>query len=387
MSILVVDDQADEQLLIKTILTRAGFREVLIAGSPRQAFDLLGMEGQAHRAPGIDLILMDVIMPDMTGIEACRHIKACEPLRDIPIVMVTADTDVQDLQAAFAAGAVDYIKKPLHKIELLARVRSVLRLKQEMDQRKDRERELMQVNKRLESAMTALDEKHRLLQAEQDKSEGLLLNILPKPIADRLKRQGGIIADSFAEATVLFADIADFTALWSGRSPQDLVALLNDIFSMFDRLTEKHGLEKIKTIGDAYMAVGGLPMPRPDHAEAVADLALDMQSELAGYSRAGGSPLELHIGISTGPVVAGVIGKNKFIYDLWGDTVNMASRMESLAPAGHILVTPGTYERLSKGFRFERQEPVQVKGKGEMVTFRLLGRKAGQAGEQVRRDS
>ncbi len=376
MSILVVDDQVDEQVLIKTLLTEAGFREILIADSPRQAFDLLGMEGKTYQATGIDLILMDVIMPDMTGIEACRRIKACDPLRDIPIVMVTADTDVQDLQAAFAAGAVDYIKKPLHKVDLLARVRSVLKLKHEMDQRKARERELMQVNQQLESAMTSLDEKHRLLKAEQEKSERLLLNILPKPIADQLKREGGIIADSFDEATVVFADIADFTTLWVGRSAQDLVALLNDVFSMFDRLAEKHGLEKIKTIGDAYMAAGGLPTPRPDHAQAVAEMALDMQAELASYTRAGGTPLQLHIGISSGPVVAGVIGKNKFIYDLWGDTVNMASRMEALAQAGHILVTAETHVRLQHGYRFERQEPVQVKGKGEMVTFRLIGRKA-----------
>jgi class 3 adenylate cyclase len=153
-----------------------------------------------------------------------------------------------------------------------------------------------------------------------------------------------------------------------------VVQALDELFSAFDRLTDRHRLEKIKTIGDAYMAAGGLPDPRPDHAEAVAELALAMREEVAGRADPSGQPLQLRIGIDTGPVVAGVIGSHKFSYDLWGDTVNTASRMESQGVPGCIQVTERTYRRLRDGYRFQRRGPIQVKGKGEMVTWLLLGR-------------
>jgi class 3 adenylate cyclase len=190
-----------------------------------------------------------------------------------------------------------------------------------------------------------------------------------------LKRAEGVIADNFPDVTVLFADIVDFTKLSARVPAADVVAMLNDVFSRFDRLAEKHGLEKIKTIGDAYMVVGGLPTPRPDHAEAVADMALDMRAALAGHTRDTGSLLSVRIGINSGPVVAGVIGTKKFIYDLWGDTVNIASRMEALGASGSIQVTAATYARLRDRYIFERRGTVQVKGRGEMVTYQLTGRK------------
>ena len=175
----------------------------------------------------------------------------------------------------------------------------------------------------------ALDREHRLLLAEQERSERLLLNVLPAPIAERLKAGEAVIADAFPEVTVLFADIVDFTRRSQRIGPAQVVATLNELFSAFDQLARRHGLEKIKTIGDAYMVAGGLPTPRPDHAEAMAEMALAMQTEVARRTDPSGQPLQVRIGIDTGPVEAGVIGTAKFSYDLWGDTVNTASRMES----------------------------------------------------------
>jgi class 3 adenylate cyclase len=213
----------------------------------------------------------------------------------------------------------------------------------------------------------------RALQREEERSERLLLNVLPAPIATRLKQHQDLIADGFPEVTVLFVDLVDFTRRSQHRSPQEVVQVLDELFSAFDQLTRRHGLEKIKTIGDAYMVAGGLPEPRPDHAQAVADLALTMQVELARRSDPSGQPLQARIGIDTGPVVAGVIGADKFSYDLWGDTVNTASRMESTGVAGCIQVTDRAYRRLRDGYRFQRRGLVAVKGKGEMVTWFLVG--------------
>jgi urea transport system substrate-binding protein len=207
----------------------------------------------------------------------------------------------------------------------------------------------------------------------QEQSDRLLLNILPEAIAKRLKQDENTIADSFEEVTVLFADIVSFTQLSSHISPHELVKQLNEIFSTFDRLAQRHGLEKIKTIGDAYMVVGGLPTPRADHAEAIAKMALDMQREIHRFKRDDGEPFHIRIGISSGPVVAGVIGLNKFIYDLWGDTVNIASRMESQGIPDYIQVTAATYERLRHQFQFEERGIIQIKGKGEMLTYFLKG--------------
>lgn len=214
------------------------------------------------------------------------------------------------------------------------------------------------------------------LRQQQEQTERLLLNILPEPIAERLKQDDGSIADHFAAATVLFADIVGFTPLASRLSPIKLVNLLNQIFSTFDLLTEQHGLEKIKTVGDAYMVVGGIPIPKPDHAQAVAEMALDMQQAIAEFSTRIEEPLNIRIGINTGPVVAGVIGIKKFIYDLWGDTVNTASRMESHGLAGMIQVTEATYQLLRDRYLFEERGVISVKGKGEMTTYFLLGRKS-----------
>jgi guanylate cyclase len=221
-----------------------------------------------------------------------------------------------------------------------------------------------------ERAIEALDLEHRALVIEQERSERLLLNVLPEVIATRLKQSEEVIADAFDDVTVLFADIAGFTPLSTRMPPQDIVRILDDLFTKFDAIAERNGLEKIKTIGDAYMVAGGLPVRRPDHAEAVAAMALEMRDAVAGGQRDG---LTLRIGIDSGPVVAGVIGRRKFIYDLWGDTVNTASRMESHGLPGGIQVTERTFARLRGTFAFQARGPVTIKGKGEMTTYWLLG--------------
>ncbi|PZV06709.1 MAG: family 3 adenylate cyclase [Leptolyngbya sp.] len=223
----------------------------------------------------------------------------------------------------------------------------------------------------LASVVAEREQARQALQEEKEKSEQLLLNILPLPIATRLKQGRNTIADHFAEVTVLFADIVEFTQLSEALSPQDLVALLNDVFSQFDHLAERHQLEKIKTIGDAYMAVGGIPYERHDHAQAVAEMALDMQAMAQEFSDRTGQAFRLRIGINTGPVVAGVIGTKKFIYDLWGDTVNTASRMESFGVAEQIQVTETTYNCLKDTYDFDLRGEVWVKGKGHMRTYFL----------------
>jgi adenylate cyclase len=211
-----------------------------------------------------------------------------------------------------------------------------------------------------------------MVAAERERSERLLLNVLPEPIAQRLKSGETVIADGAPEVGVLFGDLAGFTPLSEAMAPEDVVRLLNEAFTVFDGLAAEHRIEKIKTIGDAYMAASGLLHPSPHHAEDLAEMALDMQREV---QRLGG--LQLRIGIDIGPVVAGVIGRSKFIYDLWGDTVNTASRMESHGVPGAIQVTQRAYERLIDRFEFEERGVVDVKGKGPMRTFLLLGPKAG----------
>lgn len=212
------------------------------------------------------------------------------------------------------------------------------------------------------------------LETEREKSERLLLNILPEAVARQLKQEHRTIAEHFAEVSVLFADIVGFTEMSAGRHPVEIVNLLNHIFSEFDHLAETHGLEKIKTIGDSYMVVGGLPLERADHLEAIADMALDMQRAIAHFSETTDRPFQMRIGINSGPVVAGVIGVKKFIYDLWGDTVNTASRMEAYSIPGGIQVTESVYQRLKKRYDLEERGEINIKGKGTMRVYLLRGK-------------
>ena len=225
-----------------------------------------------------------------------------------------------------------------------------------------------------------LDQQHQLLAEEQKKSERVLLNVLPSSIATRLKNDHeGLIADGHADVTVMFADLVNFTQLTESLSPEQMVGLLNTIFSGFDQLCEKYGLEKIKTIGDAYMAVGGLNQANSNYTNDIAKLALEMRDYVIKHPSLSPFKLNIHCGIATGPVVAGVIGTKRFIYDLWGDTVNVASRLTDEAVEGVIQVDKTTYNRIRYDYDFEPPATITVKGKGEMVMYRLTGRKNGEA--------
>jgi adenylate cyclase len=345
--VLVVDDHEDIRELLAFQIKMEG-HTVAVAENGCQALDLM-------REQQFDLVLLDISMPRMNGYEVLEYLRNDPTLRHIPVVVISALDDLESIVRCIKLGAEDYLYKPFNSVLLKARVDSCLEKKWLRDQ---------------EQAYL------KQLEAEQEKSECLLLNILPEPIADRLKQGRRIIADSFPEVTVLFADIIDFTRLSTQLSASELVDLLNEIFSVFDRLTEQHGLEKIKTIGDAYMVVGGLPSPRTDHAEAVADMALDMLAEISQFNILGGETLRIRVGVNTGPVIAGVIGSKKFIYDLWGDTVNVASRMESQGLEGSIQVTEAVYQRIQDRYYLEKRGVLDVRGKGTMTTYLLTGKKA-----------
>lgn len=234
-----------------------------------------------------------------------------------------------------------------------------------------------------ERSRVRLQDAHVRLQAEQERSERLLLNILPAPIAERLKKSEAAIADGYADVTVMFADIVSFTRLAEDMAPRQVFALLNRMFSEFDALAERFGLEKIKTIGDAYMVAGGLNQGAADYSGAIADLALEMRELVARDFQVDGKPLSLRIGIGTGPVVAGVVGTKKFIYDLWGDTVNIASRITTEGVPGMIQVDQPTYRRLRDNFDFLEPQTVYLKGKGNTTVYRMIGRRAAKQREAV----
>ena len=347
-SLLVVEDNDTNRVLLTRRLRRQGY-SVAVAENGRQALRLL-------RARQFDLVLLDILMPEMNGYEVLAEMKSDPALRHIPVIMISGLDELESLVRCIQRGADDYLPKPFDPVLLGARIGAALEKKRLRDQ---------------EQVYL------RRLQEEQEKSERLLLNVLPKPIAQRLKAGEHTIADHFADVTVVFADLVGFTPLSSQTSPTEVVRLLNEIFSAFDLLADKHGLEKVKTIGDSYMAVSGLPVPRPDHAEAVAEFALDLENELRRLHETSHAVPRMRIGINTGPVIAGIIGRNKFIYDLWGDTVNTASRMESQGRPGRIQVSEATYERLRDKYELRERGQIEVKGKGWMTTYYLIGHKAG----------
>jgi class 3 adenylate cyclase/HAMP domain-containing protein len=270
-----------------------------------------------------------------------------------------------DLDQKVSGSAIIEIEALSHSFN-----RMIVQLNQSFTDLRHSQESLRLANEELE---LRVEKRTNQLRQEKERSERLLLNVLPASIATRLKETNESPAEHFEEATILFADIVGFTSLSARMEPMELVSGLNQIFSAFDNLTEKYGLEKIKTIGDAYMVVGGLPVKREDHAMAVADMALEMQAYMLRNQGLQES-VELRIGINTGPVIAGVIGIKKFIYDLWGDAVNVASRMESHGKPGYIQVTDATYQQLKDRYIFEPRGTITVKGRGEMMTYWLLGK-------------
>jgi class 3 adenylate cyclase len=345
-NLLVVDDNEANRAVLSKRLSRQGHKVSAAAGG-REALELLGRER-------FDLVLLDVMMPDMDGYQVLEQMKSDEVLRHLPVVMISARGDLEGMVRCLELGAEDYLAKPFNPVLLRARIGASLAQKQQRD------RERFYVER---------------LRAAQEQSEALLLNVLPKAIADRLKLGESAIADYFPAVTVLFADLVGFTAYAARLAPATVVERLNEIFSAFDQLAERHGVEKIKTIGDAYLAVGGLPVARPDHADAIAELALDMQVEVERFNQRTGESIVIRTGIHSGPVVAGIIGTTKFSYDLWGDTVNTASRMESHGVPGAIQISEATRVLLSDRYVVKPRGAIEIKSKGLMETALLTGRR------------
>lgn len=343
--ILVVDDNEHNQDLLRDHLEWQG-HTVETAGDGKQALEMM-------QSTDYDLVLLDIMMPIMDGYEVLEHLFHDPILRHLPVIVISALSDMSSIVRCVEMGAEDYLFKPFDAVLLRARIAASLEKKRLRDQEQIY---LM------------------MLEDERAKSERLILNILPAPIAERLKQDDTTIADHYPAVTVLFADIVDFTSISAGVPPAEIVDMLNQIFSVFDNLADNLCLEKIKTIGDAYMVVGGLPVPCDNHIEAVANMALNMQEQMAILRESTGIPFSLRIGINTGPVVAGVIGTRKFIYDLWGDTVNTASRMEETSLPGHIQTTVTVFDKLQDMFIFKERGMVSVKGKGPTLTYFLTGK-------------
>ncbi|MBE9095897.1 adenylate/guanylate cyclase domain-containing protein [Tychonema sp. LEGE 07203] len=365
-SILIVDDSVNNLTLLERILSRQGY-EVRLAHSGQLAIDSVN-----STLP--DLILLDIMMPGIDGYEVCSRLKASDRTRGIPIIFLSALVEVSHKVKAFNAGGVDYITKPFEAVEVVARVENQLRLKElevQLTEKNKMYRQEIAYREQAEIETRLLLETTKL---QKEEIEELLLNILPQAIAERLQDGQSIIADSFSDVSVLFADLVGFTNFASQNTATETVKVLNQIFTQFDQLSLQHGLEKIKTIGDAYMVVGGLPEPQENHALAIAQMALDMQAAVASFNEKNNRSFSLRIGINIGAVVAGVIGLTKFSYDLWGDAVNVAHRMESNGIPGEIQVTAAVYERLKDTFSFKRRGAIEIKGKGEMIVYLLLGR-------------
>lgn len=352
-AILVVDDNTELRTTVVLKLELFGYTNVDVASNGEEALEKI-------RQREFDLVILDIEMPRLNGFGVLAALRDDPDRRHLPVIVSSGLNDLDAVVKCIELGAEDYLPKPLKAVIFRARVAASLERKRLRDIERLR---LIQVQ-----------HERKLLELEQEKSERLLLNVLPQTIAVRLKQGERTIAERYNGVTVLFADVVDFSSWASRTDPEDLVAVLNDLFSRFDQLADRHGLEKIKTIGDSYLAVGGLPERRDDHAEAIATMALEMLEALADFNRARGSMLRMRIGVNSGPVVAGIIGRQKFSYDLWGSTVNLASRMQSSGLPGCIQLSPNTHELLQGKFQMTSRGTVTCKGLGEVSTYLLKGK-------------
>lgn len=338
--ILVIDDTEANRSLMQRQLERRG-HEVTTVGSAAEGL-------RALETTNFDLVLVDILMPDMNGIELLARMKQHEHWRHVPVIVISGLKEMRAVTRCIAAGAEDYLQKPVDPLLLLSRVEACL------EKLRWHQRELRYIAE---------------IEYERDRADSLLRAMLPGPIIDRLRNGESIIADRIEGATIIFADLVDFTPLTNRIDPSELVRHLSNIFLAFDDIAVRHRVEKIKTIGDAYMAASGVPEPSEDAAHRAYDFARDiaafMQTEEAGG-------LSLRIGMHTGPVIAGLIGRMRSVYDVWGDTVNVASRLESTGQPGHIHVSQTTRDLLAGQRSFSTEERLSaLKGLGEVRTFLL----------------
>ncbi|MGY5810843.1 adenylate/guanylate cyclase domain-containing protein [Rhizobium sp. LEGMi198b] len=339
--ILIVDDTASNRDLLSRRLCRDG-HSVVAASSGKEALHIFGQQE-------FDLVLADVLMPDMNGIELLGQLKSNRQFRDIPVVMISGLKDDNAVARCIEAGAEDYLRKPINPVLLKARIAACL----ERRRWRTREKEYL-----------------ARIEFEKERANTLLQAILPAQVVQRLADGEEVIADRIDMATIIFADIVNFTEFAARTPAVALVRRLGDLFSRFDALADQYGIEKIKTIGDAYMAASGLPDARVDHAEAGVGFAKAMLAEMPRDTD-DGSALTLRIGIHSGPVIAGLIGRKRFVYDVWGHTVNVASRMESCGVPGQIQISQTTYDALGEGRPPARREIMHIRGIGRYTTYLL----------------
>ena len=349
-AILVADDTDAVRTIIVHALRALGYQNITEAEDGEQVLALIQKQD-------FDLLLLDIHMPKLDGYGVLAALQGDPVLRHMPVIVASGQGDIEAVARCIDLGAEDFLPKPVNLVILRARMAASLERK--------RLRDLEQLR------LIELHLEKELLAAEQEKSERLLLNVLPSAIAKRLKQGERTIADRCTDVTVLFADLVGFTALVQETDPVKLVTLLSDLFTRFDQIAGRRGLEKIKTIGDCYLLVGGLPVARPDHVEAVAGMALEMLDALADYNRERGTKLRVRIGMNSGPVVAGVIGQRKFAYDLWGATVNLASRLQTTGLPDRIHLSATTAKLLQGKFQITKRGSIAVKGLGRVKTCLL----------------
>lgn len=340
--LLLVDDDRMNLKVIGRRLERMGFAVVTADRG------LAGLEILENTE--IDLVMLDIIMPELDGFATLERIRGDQRWRNLPVIMLTALDDAETTARCLASGADDYVSKPFDETVLNARIEVALDRKR----LRDKERRLME-----------------RVRAEKHVSEHLLHSILPQPIANRLREGDEQLVDRFAAASVVFIDIVGFTLFAATHEPEETVQLLNDLFSRFDQIVEQHGMEKIKTIGDAYLAVAGVPEAVEDHAERAARLALAVHEAMHEFNASHGIKWSVRIGVSSGPLVAGIIGSRKFAYDLWGDTVNVASRLESKAPPDETYLSAETAGFLGDAFETERLPDMELHNRGSLPVYRL----------------
>ncbi len=341
-TILIVEDSEVNQKILGELLQKQGYT-VLNAASGEEALRLV-----TTVLP--DLIILDILLPGMNGYATCIQLKDKPATRDIPVIFISSLNSTEDKIGGFEAGGVDYITKPFHPAEVIARICTHLRIRH-------LQRKLAQQN--------------MLLQEEKQKSEDLLQNVLPRRIARELLATGHCAPQLFKEATVCFADIVAFTAASSHLAPETIISELNEIFTGFDAITTRYNCERMKTIGDAYLFVCGVPKPDPRHAENIVRSALEMIEFLDKRNQQARHDWQIRVGIHSGPVVGGVVGTEKYLYDIFGDTVNIAKRMEELSPPMHVNVSHKTHTILGGRFPFARGKEIEVKGKGRQIMYTL----------------
>jgi adenylate cyclase len=340
-AILIVDDNDDNRYTLQLLLEADGHSRLATASGGHEALDLLAREK-------FSLVLLDMMMPDLNGDEVLKIIKGNPDTRDVSVVVLSADTDTERVAKCIELGADDYLPKPFNPTILRARISSELRKR----------------------SLRSLESEYiERIEQEKKNSEALLRNILPPEIVTRLRKGETNIADHFEDATIIFTDVVGFTKITTRMRPFEIVACLNRLFSEFDRLVDDVGCEKIKTIGDSYMAAVGLPAPRPNHARIAAKLALDLVAAAQRLQSSLPVPFLIRVGVHSGPIMAGVIGTRKFAYDVWGDTVNIASRLEAAGEPNRVLISAATAKHLDRDFKLDGPYKIETKEQRMVEAF------------------